>query len=75
MSQMEKLAQLRALFTTANVVYLDRILSLLLRGHGPLHSAFWGEFRTAFNAGEQDVHYQRAWNALLQLHALVKSEL
>lgn len=75
MSQLEKLAQLRALFTPANVTYLDTILSLLLRGRGPLHSAFWGEFQQGFNAGEQDIHYRRAWNALLQLHELVKSEL
>lgn len=74
MDQLAKLAQLKALFTSANVVYLDAILELLLQGTGPIHSMFWAEFKRRFPQ-DSDVHYTRAWNALLRLRDLVKSEL
>lgn len=74
MDQLAKLGMLKALFTPTNIVYLDAILRLLLRGTGPIHSMFWGEFKKSFPA-DTEVHYSRAWNALIKLHELVRSEL
>jgi len=74
MNGISKLAQLKALFTPTNVRYLDRILSLLLSGKGPLFQLFWTEFKRSFPQ-DADRHYSRAWGALCSLHAMVKEEL
>lgn len=71
------ITKLKALLTQQNLMYLDVILSMLVRGEDPeyreIYTKFWAEFSKHFSPDQG--HANSAWKGLRQLLAIVQEQL